>query len=131
VKQVETLLRAYDDSEGVTAQFNLNLLARINKELGGDFHLDRFRHVARWNDVESAVEMHLLSLEEQWASIGQRRFHFREGETTHTESSRKYDREGFGALAERAGWRVSQTWEDDKRLFCVFALSPRAGRRPR
>ena len=73
----------------------------------------------------------LLSLTEQWASIGQRRFHFREGETIHTESSRKYDREGFGALAERAGWRVSQAWKDDKRLFCVFALSPLAGRSPR
>jgi dimethylhistidine N-methyltransferase len=131
VKQVETLLRAYDDSEGATAQFNLNLLARINRELGGDFHPDRFRHVARWNDAERAVEMHLLSLTDQWASIGQRRFHFREGETIHTESSRKYDREGLGALAERAGWRVSQAWEDDKRLFCVFALSPRAGRSPR
>jgi L-histidine Nalpha-methyltransferase len=124
VKQIETLLRAYDDSEGVTAQFNLNLLARINRELGGDFHLHHFRHLARWNDAEKAVEMHLLSLTEQWASLGQRRFHFRKGETIHTESSRKYDREGFGALVERAGWRVSQTWEDDKRLFCVFALSP-------
>jgi dimethylhistidine N-methyltransferase len=132
MKQVETLLRAYDDSEGVTAQFNLNLLARINRELGGDFHLDRFRHVARWNDAERAVEMHLLSLTEQWASIGRRRFHFREGETIHTESSRKYDRDAFKVLAERAGWRVAQAWEDDKRLFCVFALSAQAvGRRPR
>jgi dimethylhistidine N-methyltransferase len=128
VKQVETLLRAYDDSEGVTARFNLNLLTRINNELGGDFRLDRFQHVARWNDAERAVEMHLLSLTDQWASIGQRRFHFREGETIHTESSRKYDREGFGTLAERTGWRVSQAWEDEKRMFCVFALSPRVGR---
>ncbi|MFC7397272.1 L-histidine N(alpha)-methyltransferase [Chelatococcus sp. GCM10030263] len=127
VKPVERLLRAYDDSEGVTAQFNLNLLARINGELGGDFHLDRFRHVARWNDAERAVEMHLLSLTHQWVSIGRRRFQFREGETIHTESSRKYDHESFGALAERAGWCVSQAWEDDGRLFCVFALSPRAG----
>jgi dimethylhistidine N-methyltransferase len=130
VKQVETLLRAYDDSEGVTARFNLNLLARINRELGGDFHLDRFRHVARWNDAEGAVEMHLHSLKEQWVSIGQRRFHFHEGETIHTESSRKYDHEGFGALVGRAGWRVSQAWEDNKQQFCVFALSPQAGRHP-
>jgi dimethylhistidine N-methyltransferase len=130
VKPTETLLRAYDDSEGVTARFNLNLLARINRELGGDFRLDRFRHVARWNDAERAVEMHLLSLTEQWISIGQLRFHFREGETIHTESSRKYDREGFGALVERAGWCVSRAWEDDNRLFCVFALSPLAVRRP-
>jgi len=128
VKRVETLLRAYDDSEGVTARFNLNVLARINRELGGNFDLDRFRHVARWNDADRAVEMHLRSLTDQWASIGQRRFHFCEGETIHTESSRKYDREEFGALAERAGWRVSQTWRDDKQLFCVFALSPLAAR---
>jgi len=128
VKRVETLLRAYDDSEGVTARFNLNVLARINRELGGNFDLDRFRHVARWNDADRAVEMHLRSLTDQWASIGQRRFHFCEGETIHTESSRKYDREEFGALAECAGWRVSQAWTDDKQLFCVFALSPLAGR---
>jgi uncharacterized SAM-dependent methyltransferase len=69
-----------------------------------------------------------LSLTEQWATIGQRLFHFREGETIRTESSTKYDREGFGTLAERAGWRVSQTCEDEKRLFCVFVLSPQAGR---
>jgi dimethylhistidine N-methyltransferase len=130
VKPAETLLRAYDDSEGITAQFNLNLLARINRELGGNFHLDRFRHVARWNDAERAVEMHLLSLTDQWISIGKHRFHVRKGETIHTESSRKYDHESFGALAHRAGWCVSQAWEDDKRLFCVFALSPRAGRDP-
>jgi dimethylhistidine N-methyltransferase len=131
VKRIEMLLRAYDDSEGVTAQFNLNLLARINRELGGDFHLDRFRHVARWNDADRAVEMHLLSLTDQWASIGRCRFHFQEGETIHTESSRKYDHEGFCALAERAGWHVSQAWKDDKRLFCVFVLSPVAERGPR
>lgn len=130
MKQVETLLRAYDDSEGVTARFNLNLLARINRELGGDFHMDRFQHVTIWNDSDRAIEMHLLSLTDQWASIGQRQFYFREGETIHTESSRKYDHDGFGALAEHAGWRVSQAWDDDKRSFCVFALSPLAGRNP-
>lgn len=130
VKQVDTLLRAYDDSEGITARFNLNLLVRINRELGGDFRLDRFRHVARWNEAERAVEMHLQSLNEQWVSIGQTRFHFREGETIHTESSRKYDREGFGALVGRAGWRVSQAWEDNEQQFCVFALSPQGCRRP-
>lgn len=127
VKKVETLLRAYDDSKGVTAQFNLNLLARINRELGGDFRLDRFRHTAKWNDMDRAVEMHLLSLTNQWVSIGERRFHFREGETIHTESSRKYDREGFAVLAKRAGWHVSQAWTDSKQMFCVFALSPLAG----
>lgn len=126
VKPLATLLRAYDDSAGVTSQFNLNLLARINKELGGDFCLDRFRHVARWNEAERAVEMHLLSLADQWASLGEHRFRFEEGETIHTESSRKYDREAFGALAGRAGWRVLQAWEDDERRFCVFALSAQA-----
>lgn len=130
LKQTDRLLRAYDDSEGVTAQFNLNLLARINRELGADFHLEHFRHVAMWNDTEMAVEMHLLSLAEQWVSVGERRFHLRKGETIHTESSRKYDRDGFSALAGRAGWRVSQAWEDDEQLFCVFALLPLDTARP-
>jgi dimethylhistidine N-methyltransferase len=125
-KDVGTLLRAYDDREGVTAQFNLNILARINRELDGEFRLDRFRHEARWNDVENAVEMHLVSLADQRASVGGVEIRFREGETIHTESSRKYDREGFESLAGAAGWRISEAWVDSAGLFSVFAMSPRA-----
>jgi dimethylhistidine N-methyltransferase len=123
-KDVGTLVRAYDDRKGVTAQFNLNLLARINRELGGDFRLDRFGHAARWNESEKAVEMHLVSLADQWVSVGGFEFPFARGETVHTESSRKYDRESFESLALAAGWRVREAWTDRDGLFCVFAVSP-------
>jgi dimethylhistidine N-methyltransferase len=123
-KDVDTLLRAYDDREGVTAQFNLNLLARINRELGGHFQLERFRHTARWNNVENAVEIHLVSLSDQWVSIGELRFHFREGETIHTGSSRKFDRDGFKLFSRSVGWQAAEAWSDEEGLFCVFALSP-------
>ena len=124
LKDVSTLVRAYDDPAGVTAQFNLNLLARINRELGGDFRLECFRHEARWNDVDRSVEMHLVSVREQWVSVGEVRFHFEQGETIHTESSRKYDLDGFTSLAAGAGWDVVETWLDAKGQFCVFALRP-------
>jgi dimethylhistidine N-methyltransferase len=139
VKRVEALLRAYDDCEGATARFNLNLLARINRELAGDFHLDRFRHVASWNEAKKAIEMHLLSLTDQWAAIGQRRFHFRKGETIHTESSRKCDRRigrarGACGLARVAGLggrqavflcvRASALGRAESELICHLARSP-------
>lgn len=122
LKDVDVLLRAYDDSEGVTSAFNLNILSRINRELDANFRLDRFRHEARWNESEKAVEMHLVSLAEQWVAIGEREFHFRNGETIHTESSRKYDREGFASLAAAAGWDLAHCWVDSECRFCVFAL---------
>jgi dimethylhistidine N-methyltransferase len=125
-KDVATMLRAYNDRDGVTAQFILNLLSRINRELGGDFRLDRFDHAARWNEEEKAVEMHLVSLADQQVSVGGIEFRFAHGETIHTESSRKYDLEGFGSLALDAGWRVSEAWTGRDGLFCVFALCPSA-----
>jgi dimethylhistidine N-methyltransferase len=121
-KNLDILLPAYDDAAGVTAAFDLNLLARVNRELGGDFELDRFQHSARWNDSESAVEMHLVSSIAQSATVAGRRFEFRAGETIHTESSRKYDLDGFTALAERNGWRVGRVWTDEQRLFTIFGL---------
>ncbi len=121
-----TLLDAYDDGEGVTAAFNLNLLARINRELDGDFSLDGFYHEARWNPVESAVEMHLVSREAQTVVICGRRFHFRAGETIHTESSRKYDPAAFAKLAETGGWRVAGMWSDRKNRFALFGLEAAA-----
>jgi dimethylhistidine N-methyltransferase len=122
LKDVDVLLRAYDDREGVTAAFNLNILSRINCELGADFRLERFRHEARWNEADKAVEMHLVSLAEQWVEIGEHRFHFRHGETIHTESSRKYDRAGFASVAAVASWDVAHAWTDSEGRFCVFAL---------
>ena len=121
-KNVDTLLRAYDDSAGVTAAFNLNLLERINTELGGDFRLEQFKHVARWNEIEKAVEMHLVSLCDQHVTLGRRTFHFRTSETIHTESSRKYTAESFERLARAGGWSVAEAWQDADGLYCLFGL---------
>ncbi|MDI9847671.1 L-histidine N(alpha)-methyltransferase [Rhodoblastus sp. 17X3] len=121
-KDLGTLLSAYDDGAGVTAAFNLNLLARINRELDGDFPLDRFVHQARWNESESAVEMHLVSLDTRVVSACGRQFAFHEGETIHTESSRKYALDSFRSLAEKSAWRLSRAWLDDEDRFAVLGL---------
>jgi dimethylhistidine N-methyltransferase len=122
-KDVATLLAAYDDAAGVTAAFNLNLLARINRELGADFDLAAFAHRARWNPATEAVEMHLVSLRAQEVSVDRRRFRFADGESIHTEDSRKYDLDGFAALARAAGWRVAERWTDPAGLFAVLGLT--------
>ncbi|HEY0292478.1 MAG TPA: L-histidine N(alpha)-methyltransferase, partial [Hansschlegelia sp.] len=122
-KDVSTLLRAYDDAAGITAAFNLNLLERINTELGGDFDTAEFAHEARWNAERSAVEMHLVSRKAQSVAIDHRRFDFAAGETIHTESSRKYSQADFRRLAEAAGWRVSDSWTDADDLFAVIGLT--------
>jgi dimethylhistidine N-methyltransferase len=122
-KDLNVLLRAYDDNQGVTAEFNLNLLARINRELDGDFVLGQFRHSARWNETESAVEMHLVSRQPQTATVSGHTFDFDAGETIHTESSRKYDVPGFTALANANGWQVDRMWSDERSYFSVFGLS--------
>ena len=121
-KDVAALLAAYDDRQGVTATFNLNLLTRINRELGGDFSLDRFAHQARWNEAESAVEMHLVSLGEQVVTVDGRAFAFLAGETIHTESSRKYDVSSFMKVVRSGSWRVSAIWSDPGRRFALFGL---------
>jgi len=119
-KDRRTLLNAYDDREGVTAAFNLNLLERINRELDGGFPLDRFAHEARWNGVESAVEMHLVSLDARRVMVANKTFGFAAGESIHTESSRKYDLDSFAALADAAGWRLARCWRDSR--FAVLGL---------
>jgi dimethylhistidine N-methyltransferase len=124
IKDLRTLLPAYDDRKGVTAQFNLNLLARINRELDGDFVLDRFAHSARWNERDCAVEMHLVSRQPQTVTVADRRFDFAEGETIHTESSRKYDSSMWKAMAAAGGWAVSRTWMDVRKQFAIFGLLP-------
>lgn len=123
VKPLDILLPAYDDTAGVTAAFNLNLLERINRELAGTFDLSGFRHEARWNVAESAVEMHLVSMKDQVAEIAGEEVVFAEGESIHTESSRKYRPEQFEAIAGAAGWRVSRLWNDPKGWFGVFGLT--------
>jgi dimethylhistidine N-methyltransferase len=121
-KDVDVLLAAYDDAAGITAQFNRNILARINRELGGQFSPCQFRHVARWNPLEAAVEMHLESPIDQVVGIGGKGFGFRRGETIHTESSRKYEVRGFSQFARRHGWRTLRLWTDARRRFAVFGL---------
>jgi len=118
-KDEGTLVRAYDDPEGVTAAFDLNLLVRINRELGGDFDPGRFRHRAIFDGRLSRVEMHLESLEPQLVHVAGRPFIFREGETIHTESSYKWDLTGFDALAAIAGFSADRTWTDERAWFCV------------
>lgn len=122
IKPVEVLNAAYNDSAGVTAQFNLNLLKRINRELGGSFKLDSFVHHAFYNRERNRIEMHLASLKRQKASAAGETFDFRAGETIHTENSYKYSVESFGALARRAGWRPAATWTDARRYFSIQAF---------
>ena len=107
VKDPAVLVAAYDDAQGVTAAFNRNILVRANAELGADFDLDGFEHLALWNAEESRVEMHLRATRDQTVTIGDRRFGFGAGETIHTESSRKYTRASILRLAEAAGWTMS------------------------
>jgi dimethylhistidine N-methyltransferase len=117
------LHRAYNDALGVTAAFNLNILARLNRELGANFALDQFRHYAFYNPVFARVEMHLVSLTEQMVRVGPANIHFDRGESVWTEASYKYNPGEFAALAARAGWRVEQVWTDDRGLFSVQYLT--------
>ena len=121
-KDVETLHAAYNDSAGVTAAFNLNLLHRINREIGGDFDIDSFAHDARWVPEFGRIEMHLVSVCAQTVSIGGESFEFKSGESIHTEDSRKYDVEGFKDLAREAGWNSVDCWTDPDDLFSIHLL---------
>lgn len=109
-KPVHVLLRAYDDEEGVTAAFNKNLLARLNRDLGADADLDAWAHEARWNAAESRVEMHLVSLADETLTVAGEAVSFHAGETIHTENSRKYAPDALAALAARAGWQRTHRW---------------------
>jgi dimethylhistidine N-methyltransferase len=124
-KDESILHRAYDDAAGVTAAFNLNLLRRINRELGANFDLDQFAHEVRWNDELGRIEMHLTSRRAQTVDVGGERFAFRAGETIHTENSHKYTLDGFAALAGAAGYDAVELWTDEAQLFSVFALRGR------
>ena len=107
------LHRAYNDAAGVTADFNLNLLLRLNRELGADFDLDQFRHYAFYNPCVGRIEMHLASLAEQYVNVAGQTFTFAPGETLHTENSYKYRRDEFSAVAGKAGWHLTQEWQHD------------------
>jgi L-histidine N-alpha-methyltransferase len=112
VKHIDRLLAAYDDPEGVTAEFNLNLLKRINRELDGDIPLDAFRHDARWNDILSRIEMHLVATRDVDFSVVGRSFHFAEGQSIHTENSHKYGARGGRVLLLAGGWTPVAEWSD-------------------
>jgi len=122
-KDVETLIRAYDDAAGVTAAFNLNVIERINRELDGDFDVSAFRHRASYNRQEGRVEIHLVSLKAQTVHIQGNDFGFEEGETIHTENSYKYHIEEFEALAAKAGFAAVKTWVDENQLFSLHYLT--------
>jgi dimethylhistidine N-methyltransferase len=122
VKDVETLEAAYNDAQGITAQFNLNLLRRMNDELGCTFDLDAFEHRALWVPDRGAIEMRLYARRAQSVRVGSCRFDFEPGEWIHTEDSHKYTPEQFAALAARAGLRVHTVWTDERSLFSVQYL---------
>jgi dimethylhistidine N-methyltransferase len=119
-KAPDILYRAYNDAEGVTAKFNLNLLVRINRELGANFDLAAFEHHAFYNAERHRIEMHLASTRRQKVRIGEATVEFRAGETIHTENSYKYSVESFQALALGSGWSPLKVWTDG--LFSVHAL---------
>ncbi len=122
-KSPAVLEPAYNDSGGVTAAFNLNLLARMNQELGADFDLAQFRHHAFYNSIQGRIEMHLVSLRAQTVTVGRECIVFRAGERIHTESSYKYALGEFARLADLAGLTVRQVWTDAAQLFSVQYLT--------
>ena len=112
VKPVDRLLAAYDEPQGVTAEFDLNLLRRINRELGGDIPVNAFRHEARWNDILSRIEMHLVANRDVAFRIAGRRFQFAAGASIHTENSHKYGARGGRLLLLAGGWTPVAEWTD-------------------
>ena len=121
-KDVDVLHRAYNDCDGITAAFNMNLLDRINRELHGNFQTKDFRHHAFYAPDEGRVEMHLVSLKEQTVNLNNTCIHFNEGESIWTENSYKYDKDKFQQLAATAGFSVEKVWMDEKKWFSVQYL---------
>jgi dimethylhistidine N-methyltransferase len=125
-KDVRVLQPAYDDAAGVTAAFNLNLLFRINRELGANFELDRFTHRAFYEESHGRIEMHLVSTEGQSVRVGDHTFLFAPGEAVVTEYSYKYSLDEFRALAGAAGWAVRRVWSDERNWFGVHFLTAKS-----
>jgi dimethylhistidine N-methyltransferase len=122
-KNERVLYDAYNDAAGVTARFNLNVLVRINRELGGNFDVSAFMHRSVYNRERHRIEMHLIAKKAQTVRILGRNFSFRPGESIHTESSYKYSLDRFSALARDSGWSVRESWTDRDRMFSVHALA--------
>jgi dimethylhistidine N-methyltransferase len=122
-KDERVLYEAYNDKAGVTACFNLNVLHRINRELGGNFDISAFTHRAIYNRDRHRIEMHLISRKAQTVRLLGQNFSFRAGETIHTENSYKYSLERFAALARGSGWTPRESWTDGAGMFSVHALA--------
>lgn len=119
-KEAHFFLKAYDDSRGVTADFNLNLLTRLNNELQADFDIKKFKHKVTYNDNLGRVEMHLVSLFDQVVNVKDSTFKFKKDETIHTESSYKYSIEEFTEIGKRASLILKKFWTDPNKLFCIY-----------
>jgi dimethylhistidine N-methyltransferase len=129
VKDEDVLLAAYDDAAGVTARFNLNLLTRINRELGADIPVDAFAHEARWNDPFARIEMHLVACEDVRFTVDGRRFAMRAGESIHTENSHKFTKRSGQLLLAAGGWEPRGRWTDSAGQFSLLlaeACAPRS-----
>lgn len=122
IKDRQTLVKAYNDSQGVTAKFNKNILERINRDLGGSFSTDTFEHKALFNEVKSRIEMHLVSKTDQKVMIADREFFFEKDESIHTENSHKYSIESFSEMTEPY-FKYVTSWTDPDQKFCVQFLS--------
>jgi L-histidine Nalpha-methyltransferase len=120
IKSEEVLVPAYDDAQGVTAGFNLNLLHRINRELEGSIPVDAFEHEARWNDAEARIEMHLRATRDIGFSIAGSEFRMKAGESIHTENSIKYGPRDARLLLRSGGWTPVGEWVDERKLFAVL-----------
>ena len=119
-KDPNILIPAYDDSAGITSEFNLNLLKRINGELDANFDVSSFAHEARWNEDDSRIEMHLVSGRDQSVEVSGQTFSFKHGETVHTENSRKFEIAALQKLIAQCGWKMADSWIDQDSLFSVL-----------
>lgn len=128
VKSVERLIAAYDDPEGITARFDLNLLERINRELDGTIPLDAFRHEARWDDILSRIEMHLVATRGIEFTVAGHAFAFKAGDSIHTENSHKYGRRGARVLLLAGGWTPLAEWEDGDEDYSIVLAEAQAER---
>jgi len=126
IKDRKVIEEAYDDHQGVTAEFNRNLLQRVNEQLGADFNLLQFRHEAPYDPIEDRIEMRLISCVDQVVSVAGlgRRFHFAEGEAIHTEWSHKYSLESIDKIVQAAGLKRGKTWQDPLSQFSVAIFEP-------
>ena len=128
VKPVERLIAAYDDPAGITAEFNRNLLARINRELDGDIPVDAFRHEARWNDILSRIEMHLVATRDVRFTVSGASFEFAAGSSIHTENSHKYEARGARLMLLAGGWTPIAEWTDPADDFAVILAEAQPNR---